>query len=419
MFIIGRKPEGYIDEDIERQFEEPNPEKQAKRSAFEIDKGRIIHSSAFRRLQGKTQVLGAGRRDFYRTRLTHSLEVAQIGRGICNEIPQIPDFNVDTDLVEAICLAHDIGHPPFGHSGEGFLNKSMYNDGGFGANAQNLRVVTFVETKRQEGGLNLSRAVLDGLTKYPTLFRKKDFKGRKPEFVYKDHAALLKWIKNGVRSPIQRPIECEIAEWADTSVYSVNDIEDNFRAGLLDFQEMEKRADEIEAVCQGYKITAAEIKALARDLHEKLVIKPTTLRQRKAALKAWTSSTIFSLFDGCKFYVRDADEKSNRYKYGLRVPDVNKRKSKLLKAAAQVLAFKDPRVVTLEHKGRLVLETLYKTFCDETNLLPRDFQEMIASDKKNTKRIVADFVSGMTDTYAGEYYLRLFQPGEGSFYEDV
>src|SRR3981081_3773207 len=100
MFVLGKRPDGYMDEDIERQFEEENPRKQTKRSAFEIDKGRIIHSSAFRRLQGKTQVLGAGRRDFYRTRLTHSLEVAQIGRGICNEIPQLPEFTVDEDLVE-------------------------------------------------------------------------------------------------------------------------------------------------------------------------------------------------------------------------------------------------------------------------------------------------------------------------------
>ena len=419
MFVIGYKPKGYTDEDVARQFEEPHPEKQAKRSAFEIDKGRIIHSAAFRRLQGKTQVLGAGRRDFYRTRLTHSLEVAQIGRGICNEIPSIPEFKVDRDLVEAICLAHDIGHPPFGHSGEDYLNKLMYNDGGFGANAQNLRVVTFVETKREEGGLNLSRATLDGLTKYPVVFQKAKFKKRKPEFVYKDHADLLKWVKKGVRNRLERPIECEIAEWADTSVYSVNDIEDNFRAGLLDFQEMEKRADEIEAACKGYGITEADIKALARDLHNKLVVKPTTLRQRKAAMKAWTSSTIFSLISGCKFYSRDSKEKSNRYKYGFHVPEANKRKSKLLKATALVLAFKDPRVVTLEYKGKMILRKLYETFCDHTALLPRDFQELIANDAKDAKRVIADFVSGMTDTYASEYYQRLFQPGEGSFYEDV
>jgi dGTPase len=268
MFLIGYKPKGYADEDVARQFEELRPEKQANRSAFEIDKGRIIHSAAFRRLQGKTQVLGAGRRDFYRTRLTHSLEVAQIGRGICNEIPPIPQFKVDTDLVETICLAHDIGHPPFGHSGEEYLNKLMCGDGGFGANAQNLRVVTFVETKREQGGLNLSRAALDGLIKYPVIFQKSKFRGRKPEFVYKDHADLLEWVKSGVRNRRERPVEGEIAEWADTAVYSANDIEDNFRAGLLDFQEMEKRANEIEAACTGYKITVADIKALARKLHD-------------------------------------------------------------------------------------------------------------------------------------------------------
>jgi dGTPase len=418
MFIIGGKPEGYVDHDIARQFEEPDPEKQAKRSAFEIDKGRIIHSSAFRRLQGKTQVLGAGRRDFYRTRLTHSLEVAQIGRGICNEIPLIEKFKVDTDLVEAICLAHDIGHPPFGHSGEDFLNKLTYSNGGFGANAQNLRVVTFVETKREDGGLNLSRATLDGLTKYPVLFDEEKFRGKKPEFVYRDHADLLKWIKEGVQNPPARPLECEIAEWADTSVYSVNDIEDNFRAGLLDFLEMEKRAEEIADACKG-QATGQEIKDLARKLRDELVVKPTTLRQRKVALKRWASSTIFSLIKGCEFCVRDPNEKSNRYKYGFRIPEGNKRTSKMLKATALVLAFKDPRVVTLEYKGRKVLGELYKTFCDHKDLLPRDFQELIAKDDKNTKRIIADFVSGMTDTYASEYYQRLFQPGEGSFYEDV
>jgi dGTPase len=419
MFTIGRRPDGYIDEDIERQFEEPSPQKQAKRSAFEIDKGRIIHSSAFRRLQGKTQVLGAGRRDFYRTRLTHSLEVAQIGRGLCNEIPAIGEFKVDTDLVEAICLAHDIGHPPFGHSGEDFLNDLMFEDGGFGANAQNLRVVTFVETKRAEGGLNLSRSTLDGLAKYPVVFDKNRFKGRKPKFVYEEQADLLNWIKTGVYAPGARPVECEIAEWADTAVYSVNDIEDNFRAGLLDFQEMEKRAGEIEAACKDSQITEAEIKDLARDLHKRLVFQPSTLRQRKVALKSWTSSTIFSLIKGCEFYEREPKESSNRYKYGFRVPEANERLSKLLKGTALVLAFRDPRVVTLEYKGKLVLGELYKTFCSHTELLPRDFQELIEDDKQHSKRIVADFVSGMTDTYASDYYQRLFQPGEGSFYEDV
>ena len=419
MPIIGKKPAGYSDEDIDRQFEEENPEKQASRSAFEIDKGRIVHSSAFRRLQGKTQVLGVGERDFYRTRLTHSLEVAQIGRGICNEVANPEDFQIDTDLVEAICLAHDIGHPAFGHSGEAFLNKMIFEHGGFGANAQNLRVVTFVETKRKEGGLNLSRAALDGLTKYPVLFKKEEFEHKKPEFVYSDHAELLAWIKTGVRNQRLRPVECEVAEWADTLAYSVNDIEDNFRAGLIDFTEMEHRADEIAEECKKYEVTGEEIVERARYLQRKLVVEPETLRERKAALKSWTSETIFLLIKGCKFLLRNEHEPSNRYRYGLVVPEENIRQSKVLKATALVLAFRDPRVVTLEYKGKKILGKLYESFCDDPTLLPRDFQELISKNPSKTKRIVADFVSGMTDSYAGEYYSRLFDPGEGSFYQEV
>jgi dGTPase len=421
MAILGKTPDGYIDQDIERQFEEENPKKQANRSAFEIDKGRIVHSAAFRRLQGKTQVLGVGERDFYRTRLTHSLEVAQIGRGICNEIENPKGFKIDTDLVEAICLAHDIGHPAFGHSGEKFLNKLMFEQGGFGANAQNLRVVTFIETKRKEGGLNLSRAALDGLTKYPVVFSGKDSEREKPEFVYSDDAALFKWIKTGVRArnKASRPVECEIAEWADTLAYSVNDIEDNLRAGLLDFVEMERRADEIAQECSKHGVEKKEIIEKAKALQTKLILEPGNLREKKAALKRWTSGTIFSLISGCTFYIRDKEEASNRYRHGFRVPERNKRESKILKATALVLAFKDPRVVTLEFKGRKILERLYEAFCAEPTLLPRDFQELISHQKKATKRIVGDFISGMTDAYAGEYYSRLFEPGKGSFYQDV
>src|ERR1700677_393711 len=170
MLVLGKIPRGYTLHDADRQFAEDKPEKQDKRSAFEIDKGRIIHSSAFRRLQGKTQVLGAGERDFYRTRLTHSLEVAQIGRGVCNEISNPKDFTMDTDLVEAICLAHDIGHPPFGHAGEAKLHQLLKDWGGFNGNAQNLRLMTVLEqksTRTDYPGLNLTHATLDGLVKYP------------------------------------------------------------------------------------------------------------------------------------------------------------------------------------------------------------------------------------------------------------
>src|SRR5947207_1767905 len=182
----------YTQYDMERRGENRSA---AIRNDFEVDKGRIVHSAAFRRLQGKTQVLGVGERDFYRTRLTHSLEVAQLGRGMCAELKG--EFRPDQDLVETICLAHDIGHPPFGHLGEEFLHRVMHKYGGFGANPQNLRVVTFLEVKFNDGGLDLTRATLDGLVKYPNIFNPGSDK-MTCKFTYSEDKELLFWIKKGV-----------------------------------------------------------------------------------------------------------------------------------------------------------------------------------------------------------------------------
>src|SRR6202795_1428652 len=192
MILLGKIPKGYSKWDAER-FEDEGKKQGGKddvRMTYEIDKARVIHSAAFRRLQGKTQVLGVGERDFYRTRLTHSLEVAQIGRGLCREISRPKEFAPDPDLVEAICLAHDIGHPAFGHSGETCLHEKMLCAGGFGANAQNLRIVCFVESKRPNGGLNLTRAMIDGLIKYPRLFDPERY-AKCSKFVCRDDETLI------------------------------------------------------------------------------------------------------------------------------------------------------------------------------------------------------------------------------------
>lgn len=158
---------------------------------------------------------------------------------------------------------------------------------------------------------------------------------------------------------------------------------------------------------------------LANEIEERYA-KPRDLRQRKANLKEWTSKTLKLLKDDCEIVVRAKDERSVRYRYGLKVGAQAQAWSAVLKSAAYLLVFKDPRVTTLEFKGGQIISTLFDKFCEDTSLLPLDFQELIkAGTFGSTERLVADFIAGMTDRYAYAYYRRLFHPGIGSFYEDV
>jgi dGTPase len=420
----------------------------AARKDFEVDKGRIVHSAAFRRLQGKTQVLGVGERDFYRTRLTHSLEVAQLGRGMCVELPS-DGFSPDPDLVEAICLAHDIGHPPFGHSGEDFLHAKMKSFGGFGANPQNIRLVTFLEAKFAETGLDLTRACIDGLTKYPDLYDKSfpDLKEKAPhensKFTYSsqpEEIELFRWIKKDVDHPDWTPIEGQIADLADQMAYSVNDIEDAIRAGLFNPIDMRNRAEEISARAKAKlkKIAARDQSdrddvpeltdpAAIAEIANKLqidVMEPRDYRLRKINLKSWTSEQIKNL-KGARIVERSKTERSVRYRYGLKIEMEANATIAVLKEAASLLVFADPRVTTLEEKGHHIIDALFDTFCagdprnEKYRLMPIDFQQLIEKKIAPKERLVADFISGMTDRYAYSYYSRLFEPGAGSFYEYV
>jgi dGTPase len=421
----------YGDFDYERRG--AHASKRVQRSPFEVDKGRIIHSASFRRLQGKTQVLGVGERDFYRTRLTHSLEVAQLGRGLCVELDG--DFQPHQDLVEAICLAHDIGHPPFGHSGEDFLHGTVKNKyGGFGANPQNLRIVTLLEAKFADSGLDLTRATLDGLVKYPNLYDAKKRQGSK--FTYRSDQKLLQWIKKGIKNQLATPVEGQLADWADQMAYSVNDIEDVVRAGLLNFADMNTRAAEISATAEDkYQKTrrardkhadplpsitsAGAIRRLAEDFEERFAA-PAHFRERKVNLKAWTSESIKKLSRDCRIVNLKNGEHAARYRFGLLVPPAADALAAVLKTTALLLVFRDPRVTTLEAKGHHIINQLFKTFRERPDLLPLDFQELIKEKQFGSKeRLIADFIAGMTDRYAYLYYKRLFHPDTGSFYEDV
>jgi dGTPase len=307
--------------------------------------------------------------------------------------------------------------------------------GGFGANPQNLRIVALLEAKFAGGGLDLTRATLDGLVKYTDLYDYK--KHDKSKCVYRSDKDLFDWIKDGIKDKCRQPIEGQIADWADQMAYSINDMEDVVRAGLLSFPDLRSRKDEVSQMAiedfrksrekRGEGVNAeppalllpSAIEELAKEL-EGLFLSPSSLMERKVNLKQWTSKTVKDLKQDCRIEDLKNDETSIRYKVRLVVPALAEARSVLLKTIAGILVFSDPRVKTLEAKGKFVIEALFDKFCENIELLPLDFQEMISSKKFGSKeRLVSDFIAGMTDKYAYSYYGRLTLPGIGSFYEFV
>ena len=216
-------------------------QKSSVRTDFERDRARVLHSSALRRLGEKTQVLGPTSDDFVRTRLTHSLEVAQVGRELGKELGANPD------VVDAACLSHDLGHPPFGHNGERALNELAAEIGGFEGNAQTLRIVARLEPKviAEEGpaGLNLTRATLDAICKYP--WAKGEGPNREKSLrkysVYDDDRPTFEWMRQGV-TPGARCLEAQIMDLSDDIAYSVHDVEDAVATGKMDLENLRSDA---------------------------------------------------------------------------------------------------------------------------------------------------------------------------------
>src|SRR3954452_16378960 len=234
---------GYDEHARERWVADPPKSGSAARGAFERDRARVLHSSALRRLAAKTQVVGVGQSDFPRTRLTHSLECAQIGRELAAAL------GADPDLVDTACLAHDLGHPPFGPNGETALAEVAKDCGGFEGNAQSLRVLTRLEAKvlrpggADSAGLNLTRATLDAATKYP--WPKRDDTAKFG--VYTDDLEVFTWLRDpatGAEAPGERRcLEAQIMDWADDVAYSVHDLEDGIHAGHVDVDRLDDPAE--------------------------------------------------------------------------------------------------------------------------------------------------------------------------------
>ena len=395
------------------------------RSPFEIDRSRIVHCTAFRRLQGKTQVFGMGASDFFRTRLTHSLEVAQIGKGVALRL------GMNTDLIEAACLAHDIGHPPFGHTGEKTLALLMWDYGGFEANAQNIRLLCRLESKFiNPTGLNLTRATLDSILKYKTPFTNaRSAEGAQPDkakFVYDDDKELLDWASQD--SPEgAKSIECKVMDWADDIAYSVHDLEDGIKSGMISGQSF----DSPETNQKLKEQVRDEMKRDNREFPEEhwhWVVEKVceaskewpSARERKARRKGIASSLINDFINSASLVPGESQTGPARYRVGLKIQEEAEQRCSLLKYLVWVRIINNERVATLERKSEQIVHRLFDEFVDEdsrtVNLYPDDFRERYTGPR-GRHRLACDYISGMTDSFALKVYSRLFEPEIGSVFD--
>src|ERR1700736_6059357 len=388
------------------------------RSAFQVDRDRIIYSSAFRRLQAKTQVFLSGEFDFYRTRLTHSLEVAPIGRSICAFLMETSpllreDFFVDPDLVEAVCLTHDLGHSPFGHAGEATLHQLMKLFGGFEGNAQSLRIIadTIYSRADTRHGMNPTRAFLDGILKYKRLFQEQP--DAPNHFIYNEQAPLRSFsfgqVDPGTIPNLNhfRSLECEIMDWADDTAYCLNDLVDSINAGFLRFERVQRWAE-----CQNLQGEQAQ--------HADTVL--SAIRERKAESRF--SKKIGAFIRSCSLGERSPSALTitNRYRFLLLIDPAVRLEADFYKRLSQELVFDHSQLHQLERKGRVILEGIFEAFSESYlsgkgfRLMPEGFDRIIRlkTDLRARARILCDFLAGMTDGFAIRTYKRLYDPDFGS-----
>ena len=419
----------YSKEDKERYPKTDEAQRKGDvRSCFEVDRSRIIHSSSFRRLQGKTQVFSPGEGDFYRNRLTHSLEVAQIGKGLALRL------GADTDLVEAVCLAHDLGHPPFGHAGEEALGELMESRGGFEANAQNIRIITLLDERRQNlQGLNLTRSTLDGLLKCKDMYQKN---ANQKKFYYDDDCskAAVSWAsKYSYPSQTEVSFECQIMSWADDIAYAVHDFEDALHGGFITFttlydtdlvnsvhKEVDENLKELSKVT-GKEFLVNEWNWLITMMRQYLDRSLVEIQNDKAARKHLTSDLITHFIHNVS-RAEEAKADNHRYHYKLQIPSEIQARQSLLNKFIELKVMRSYNVQSLEAKGRMMVEKLFDVMTNEPKkLLPEDWRIELdgCNCDDDVARLVCDYISGMTDAFAGKMYARLFIPGAGSIYEPI
>ncbi len=347
------------------------------RTCFQRDRDRIVHCEAFRRLEYKTQVFVNHEGDYYRTRLTHTLEVAQISRGLARTL------RLNEDLAEAIALAHDLGHTPFGHRGETALNELMADHGGFEHNRQSYRVVTLLERRYPDfNGLNLSHEVLDGLLKHASEYDSPDLKGL------------------AVAGPHFPSLEAQVVNVADEIAYMNHDLDDGLESGMLSI-------DALETVDLWHKVRAKVLKAHP-DIRPKIA-------------KSITISGLIHLL------VMDLQEETRRRIETLNIKSVEDiaktekpvvalstemvRATKELKDFLYANLYRHYRVERMADKSTRILTALFSTYLNNPKVLPPSLEKAISTEG-NAARRICDYIAGMTDRFALSEYAKLFDPNE-------
>ena len=351
-----------------RKHPESEPE---YRTCFQRDRDRVLHTTSFRRLEYKTQVFINYEGDYYRTRLTHTLEVTQIGRTIARAM------GANEDLVETICMAHDLGHPPFGHSGEAILNRLMAENGGFNHNHQSYRIVTELEQRYAKfPGLNLSWEVLEGIVKHETEYDKTD------ALDFDAH--------------MRGHLEAQITNVADELAYTAHDLDDGLRSGMIttsmlaeiDLWNMVADRREINA-CQLDDLTRHELIRELIGLEVDSMISQSTARIEASGIK--TLEELQSLSHN----VVGFDETMRRH-------------NRELKDFLYENMYRNYRVVRMQKKAERVLSELFNAYLAEPTMLPPHFQEQI--EVKGKEKTICDYLAGMTDRFAVDEFQKLFDP---------
>jgi dGTPase len=361
-----------------RKFDEVRSD---DRSPYQRDRDRVVHCSAFRKLQYKTQVFITHEGDFYRTRLTHSLEVAQIGRSIARYL------GLDEDLTEALALAHDLGHPPFGHAGESGLNEALAAYGGFDHNAQSLRVVTFLEHRYAAfDGLNLSWETLEGLAKHngPLV--------NPPDYIAEFDAGFALDL---LRQP---SAEAQVAAFADDIAYNTHDLDDGLRAGLFGFDDIAHLPLVGDALREAQALTT-EQNRVRHELSRRVInaVVHDVIATSEARLQALAPANAEAIRSTGAPVIGFSEAMAEA--------------SQGIKAFLFERMYRHWRVNRMSHKARLVTKALGTLLVQQPDLLPDDWRVRAGKpESAQAATAVRDYVAGMTDRYALDEYSRLTDP---------